>query len=183
MVEREQSEKDRRKWIRAAEDRAVFGALFREHAPGMFRSAFSVLRNEEESWDVVQESFLKILEKPERYAGRGSMRNFLFRVARNAALDRLRRTRVRATGGDPEELPSGSRPVLDSLIGDEDSARLLGLVERLKPLEREILRLRFEEELDYDGIGRILGKRAGTVRVAVNRSKAKLSKWLEEMES
>ncbi len=72
-------------------DREACDECIRQHAAGVYRVALRLVRNSAEAEDVMQETFLNAFKGIHRFDGRASLRTWLFRIAHNAALMRLRR--------------------------------------------------------------------------------------------
>lgn len=73
-----------------------FEALYRTHAPAVFRRARRLLGSESDAHEIVQEVFLSLLERPEQYAARSALTTFLYAATTHACLNRLRNQRTRA---------------------------------------------------------------------------------------
>lgn len=89
-------------------DPDAFATLFDMHSDKLFRLAFNLLGNEDEAEGVVQESFLRLFEKLNRFQGRSSLGTWLYRVTYNGSIDRLRRRRV-------------TQPLVDEPVSDDDA--------------------------------------------------------------
>jgi RNA polymerase sigma-70 factor (ECF subfamily) len=74
-----------------AGDKAACAECVELHAPGLYRLARRLVRDEAEAEDVVQEAFLSAFKAIGRFEGRSGLRTWLYRIAYNAALMRLRR--------------------------------------------------------------------------------------------
>src|SRR5512147_581554 len=72
-------------------DRGACDQCIRQHAPGVFRLALRLMRNEAEAEDVVQETFLNAFRGIAGFDGRATLRTWLYRIAFNTAMMRLRR--------------------------------------------------------------------------------------------
>jgi RNA polymerase sigma factor (sigma-70 family) len=73
-----------------------FDALYRAHAPSLFRRARRMLGSDADAHEIVSEVFLSLCERPEQFAGQSSLSTFLYRMATNACLNRLRNQKKRA---------------------------------------------------------------------------------------
>jgi RNA polymerase sigma-70 factor, ECF subfamily len=78
------------KRIRAG-DKAACDECILQHAPGVFRLALRLVKDEAEAEDVMQETFLNAFRGIGRFDGRSTLRTWLYRIAYNAAMMRLRR--------------------------------------------------------------------------------------------
>lgn len=167
--------------LRAARDeRDRFDALYRRHAPAMWRTAWQVLRQQEDAWDVVQRAFVKVMEKPEQIRGLGSVEAWLITVARNEALDLWRRRRPQRPLDEAQDEDTRQPDPQSRMLADEGLRRLDAALSRLSDEEQELLRLRVQENLDHEAIASVLGKRAGAVRVALHRARRRLEALMED---
>lgn len=112
--------------------------------------------------DIFQQTFLKVAEKASRYDGSASFSTWLFRIARNGALDELRRRgrRRNAESGASglENLPDASGPTpFESAARKELAARVRIALAELPEPQREAFLLKEEAELGFEEIGDILG--------------------------
>ncbi len=82
---------------RATEDRSsAVARLFREHNRMLVGFLFARLKNEQEAKEVAQEAYVKVLRLEEKPGAASFMRSYLFRVAENLAIDRLRQRQSRS---------------------------------------------------------------------------------------
>ena|SRR2546423_2749832 len=68
--------------------------LYRKHAPALHRRCASIVGNPDDARDLVQETFARFLAARERWTDRASPFTVLYRIATNAAIDRLRRRKT-----------------------------------------------------------------------------------------
>lgn len=144
---------------RARSDRDdAFRELVRRHAASVQGLVRAVLGRGEGVDDLTQEVFLRVYTARERYvAGRGELRAWLLRIARNLALNARRDRTRRRTGSLEEEPPSPGATPSRLLVRKLDLAALAAAVEKLPEGERELVRLRFREGLTYEEIGSMTG--------------------------
>jgi len=149
-----------------AGDAEAFGALYDRYVDAVYRYAYYRVRNEAEAEDVTSDVFFKALRAMPRYRPRQPFLAWLYRIARNTLIDRLRRLRPQIPFEDALRHPGADRVVdpdagLDQL---SDSVELRAAIARLTPLQQDVIILRYVEGMDTKSIGRILGRREGTVR-------------------
>jgi RNA polymerase sigma-70 factor (ECF subfamily) len=78
------------------EDRAATVArLFREHNRTLIGFLIARLRNEQEAHEIAQEAYVKVLQLEQKPGASNFMRSYLFRVAQNLAVDRIRQRQIR----------------------------------------------------------------------------------------
>jgi len=129
--------------------------------------------------DLLQEIHLALWRSFEKFEGRSSLRTWVYRVAHNTAASyviRQRRTnsRVLLSLEDLDAAPHSSdqsRNAMDRMALE----RLMELIHRLKPPDRQVMLL-YLEDLDARAIGDIMGISAGNVRVQIHRIKTILAR-------
>ena len=129
--------------------------------------------------DVLQNSYLKLIDGRARFSGDGEFRGFLFGVIRRTAVEERRRRAVRNAltlglwqNGAHE---SGTMPGgLDPIIQDETSRELVAALGRLSARQREVLHLVFYQDFTIAAAAEVLGISLGSARVHYERGKAQL---------
>lgn len=148
--------------------------LFNEHGGAIYRFCRSMLRDESEAEDVVQETFLKLLQHLKADSVRSNIRSWLFTVAANACRDRMR-WRMRWLPWSEEEDQRTVPPSED----DEDRRRARATLRQLAPRDRMLLSLR-ANGLSYreiavatgireQSVGRLLARAVDRWKRAVDR--------------
>lgn len=132
--------------------REAYGALVRRHAQRVYRAVRSVLHEDAEVEDVVQQTFLRTFVTLGQFEGSCTIATWLARIAVNEALMRLRRRRTGA--GEAEDHAVGADDEASSDPGPERQAaaresldRVARAVRRLPERQRELFRLRHVEGL------------------------------------
>jgi len=126
--------------------------------------------------DLVQDTWLRILERGSQYDGHSRFEPWLFAIARNLAIDSLRRQpsislEVDQSGCDQGyDSPSADASPFEQAARSEDSKRLAVCLGSLDPLYREILVLRFQEDLSLGEIGDVLQLPLSTVSSRIYRA-------------
>lgn len=149
-----------------AGEAAAFGVLYDRHVDAVYRYCFYRVRDAAEAEDVTSDVFMRALQAMPRYESRQPFLAWLYRIARNALIDRSRRSRTQVTFEDALAHPHADQVVEPdaTLFHDADSATLRRAIQQLTPLQQEVIVLRYVEGLDTRAIGRIMGKREGTIR-------------------
>ena len=129
---------------------------------------------------MVADVFLRAMEGLDRYEDRGlPFVAFLLRVARNAAIDKTRRTRPDMSMDDLTHDPESDQNVeTDAARGLEREA-LLTALSKLKADYREVLLLRFVEGYGAAEVGQMTGRSEGAVRTLQHRAIERLRRELE----
>ena len=151
-----------------ARDEPEMTALVANFSGVLYRVALSVLRDPAEAEDVVQETFIRVLEGRTRLAEVRELRPWLARIAWNLALDRRRR---RA----PEQIDEALAASLISRVCPADEAA----VDRLPRAEREVLLLSAIDELSTAEVAALLKRSESSVRSLIFRARAHLQERLD----
>jgi RNA polymerase sigma-70 factor, ECF subfamily len=128
--------------IRAG-DRGSYQILVERHARTLFKVAYRITRNEGDSEDVVQESFVRAWRNLDRFDERATFATWIQRIATNCALDQVRKRKwVSDTGGEMPEVIDAA-PKADRLLESQETRRRLEAgMKTLSPQEREAFLLR-----------------------------------------
>lgn len=130
--------------------------------------------------DVTQEAFLAAWRALPEFRGDCRFSTWLYRLVSNAAIDFLRREKKHRDTGDVDdlELPDGGPSPQEQAERSDTRDAVRRALDRLSPEHRQVLLLRFMQELDYGEIARALNVSEGTVKSRINRAKSKLREVL-----
>lgn len=130
--------------------------------------------------DVTQEAFLAAWRALPEFRGDCRFSTWLYRLVSNAAIDFLRREKKHRDTGDVDdlELPDGGPSPQEQAERNDTRDAVRRALDRLSPEHRQVLLLRFMQELDYGEIARALNVSEGTVKSRINRAKSKLREVL-----
>jgi RNA polymerase sigma-70 factor (ECF subfamily) len=167
-------------------------ALIARYQNRLYRYLLRLVREPAEAEDLFQQCWLRVTQKIGSYDPNRSFDSWLFTVARNLALDHLRRVRPQSLdepalrGSDSESLadrlPSREILPLDRILESERSGKLAAALLDLPATYREVLSLRFEEEMKIEEIAEILRTPLSTVKSRLRRSLAQLKTTLDAYE-
>jgi RNA polymerase sigma-70 factor, ECF subfamily len=169
-------------------DTDAAGALMALHGEALMRYLYSIMGTREAAEDVFQDSWVKVMEKISLFDSNVSCRPWLFRVARNAAYDSLRRKKRWWSLDTGPSLEDGDRPMEipdpkdfgRQVVAQETVKRLL---ESLTPACREVLHLRFFEDQSYEEIAELCHLPLGTVKSRLKRGLDYLAGNMKEEEN
>jgi RNA polymerase sigma-70 factor (ECF subfamily) len=155
-----------------AGNRAALDLLLNELVPWLFILVRAAGVNEADAWDVVQESVLRLCQGIARFnPSRGGVRNWVARIARNLAIDLWRRqTRRRVVPLSAVELGSDRYDPALLAEREEDRTVLRHAVNDLKPEERAVVSLRYDDDLSYEELSKKLQIPIGTAGTRVHRA-------------
>ncbi len=154
--------------------------LVRDYSGLLFRVALSVLRNPAEAEDVVQDAFVRVLQRRSELAVIVELRPWLVRIAWNLALDRRRKIRPEQMDETfAADLVSPGLPADGALAEAAQIKRVLHAIERLPTKERQALLLSAMDELTTAEIATVLGRSESSVRSLLFRARTHLRQRLE----
>ena len=161
-------------------DRNAFNELVRIHATGVMNVIYRMCGDQHLAEDAAQEAFLSAWLHLSSYQARTPVRNWLYRIAVNAALDLLRKE-VKILPDDVEDLElSDSRPGPEELAQNREQSTLIQkAILALPDACRAVLILREYEELSYQEISSTLDIPIGTVMSRLNYARSLLREKLE----
>jgi RNA polymerase sigma-70 factor (ECF subfamily) len=141
--------------------------------------------------DLVQETWLRVLERGRSYDGRSRFEPWLFTIARNLTIDQLRKRRIFSldskpdSGDDPDQhhehpsLASSAPSPFELAARTEEAHRIAHTLASLEPIYREALVLRFQEELSLQEMSAVMGVPLTTVSSRIYRGLATLRAQME----
>ncbi len=170
-------------WLSAEKVSAApdLAALVHEYSGLLYRVALSILRNPAEAEDVVQDAFIRVLQRKQELSAIVEMKPWLVRIAWNLALDRRRK--VRPDQMDElfaASLVSTDLPADQALAEASRIRHALAAMEQLPRRERQALLLSAMEELSTAEIAVLLGKSESTIRSLLFRARNHLRERLKD---
>ncbi len=153
--------------VRASKgESAAFGLLYDRHVEAIYRYVYYRVRDDAEAEDLTSDVFMRALKAMPRYEPRQAFLAWLYRIARNAVIDRARRGNRQVSYEDALEHPTPDQIVVpdEQVLAHSDNETLRGALAKLTPLQQEVIVLRFLEGYSTEEIAKIVGKREGTVR-------------------
>jgi RNA polymerase sigma-70 factor, ECF subfamily len=160
--------------------KAAFVALYDRHKLNIYQYCVRMMKDRSEAEDAVQSVFLRLYERANRIDCPDKVRSWLYCVARNFCL-----TRIRARAASAEVESESASVAADTSLVDELEDRQNGagsLVRRgiahLSPELREIIILREFQELSYKEIAEIISANESTVKFRLFTARRKLSELL-----
>jgi RNA polymerase sigma-70 factor, ECF subfamily len=143
----------------------------------LYRFLLRLLQDSVVAEDIFQQTWLRVIEKIGRYDARRQFDAWLFSVARNLAIDYLRQRRSSSldapddSGLAPvERLAASGQNQLECLLEFERGAVLAAAIAELPVIHREVLTLRFEEDMKLEQIAEVAGVPLSTVKSRLSRA-------------
>jgi RNA polymerase sigma-70 factor, ECF subfamily len=166
-----------------AGDTQAFDRLVLAYRSRIYTLARLALGNADDAQDVTQETFVRAYEALPRYRPRGQFRTWLYTIAANLCKNRLKARRpfvpweaIAGTDGPIDPTPSPEQRAL----ARERALAVRQAIEQMGERDRLIVILYYQEDASIEEIARITGCRAGAIKVALHRARARLRERLEE---
>ena len=141
-------------------DSDAFEALYQRYRDWVYQLAWRFTGNREEALDVLQETFMYLLQKFPGFRLTASMTTFLYPVVKHLSLAIRRRKRPQTSW--EERLTELSAPASDEMA--DQRAELAGALAVLREGQREVLLMRFVDDMSLQEIGTALNIPVGTVK-------------------
>lgn len=154
-------------------------ALYDQHAAGLYAYVLTITADEAEAEDIVHEVFERVIARRQRLFGLRNPAGYMYRSARNAAYDRLRHRAVRERVKDCMTPPTILEPV-DPLAEAEETQRVNEALATLPLEQREVVLLRFYQDMTFRQIARVMGSSTNTAASRCRYALAKLRELLGE---
>lgn len=158
-------------------DRRALELLLDRHADRIHAVCRRIVAHPEDALDATQEALIAVARGISRFDGRAAFSTWCYRIATNAAIDELRRSRRRPLPAHPD----APEPVAAASGPDEVVAARLDVDAALQHVPEEFrvaVVLRDLCDLDYAEIGQVLDVPPGTVRSRISRGRAMLVEQL-----
>lgn len=166
----------------ANDDMAAFEELYRLTDQTVYAFILSILKNPHDAQDIMQDTYVKIRSAAHLYQKQGKPLAWIFTIARNLCLMKLR-TAGKTSDTPLEDLTDSEYLATSGETHSEDRIVLQAALEILAEEEREIVILHAVSGLKHHEIAKSLGMPLSTVLSKYNRSLKKLKKYLIEKES
>lgn len=166
----------------AAGDRAALRDLYEATSAKLFGVCLRILSSKEESEDVLQEVYLTIWRRADRFdSTRASVTTWASTIARNRAIDRLRARGPLAKAGPIEDFEiADEQPDAEMrLTAAGDLAQLQGCLSELDARTQAVIRTAFFDGVTYEALARRMDAPLGTVKSWIRRGLARLKECLE----
>lgn len=175
-----------------AGDRAAFRRLVERHQRRAFSIALSLVRDEHDARELVQDAFLRVYKGLHAFQGSSSFFTWLYRIITNLSIDLIRKpgrqSTIQADGRtEPDEANDADFPFLSRVDGAdpgdavrrrEIGARLQEAMDALPPYHRGVIVMREIEGLSYEEMAQAMGVSKGTIMSRLFHARQKLQRAL-----
>lgn len=158
-------------------DRDAFAAFYAQTDRAVYGFVLSILKNRQDAEDIMQDTYVRVLDAAASYQPRGKPMAWVLTIARNLARMRLR-SLDRARPAEPEELEAAAPPLEGEAQAAEDRLALQTALSLLGEEERQIVVLHAVSGMKHREIAQLLELPLATTLSKYARAMAKLRKIL-----
>jgi len=133
--------------------------------------------NPETAEDIFQDTWLTVIRRIHSLKKTGAFSTWLYRIARNKVYQRFRRKRKLFELNENIAVPNDTE---NDVFSTEDAAKIHRCLKELLPEYREVLMLRFLEQMSYEQISQVINCNLGTVKSRIHYAKLALKKEMEK---
>jgi RNA polymerase sigma factor (sigma-70 family) len=160
----------------------AYTILMHKYKQAIFGVAFKIVKQKEDAEDIVSETFSKAFKHLNTYTKQFAFSTWLFKIASNTAIDKIRKKNIpQISINDDNSLKNYNQISTESnaeieMIKKQEKKQVQLYLNKLDENSREILRLRYFEELSYDEIASGLNISLTNVKVQLHRAKKQMRK-------
>ena len=166
-------------------DTTAFKILVETHQTFAFRVAFRMLGSEEDSMDIVQESFIRVWKNLNKYNHEIKFTTWLYKIVTNLCLDQLKMKKRKKYNHtiqvDFIKNISNDDGMEKQIVNDDLASFVKVLSEHLTPKQQVVFTLHFLEEKSMDEISRITGMKKGNIKSNIYYARKNMQEMIEKM--
>jgi RNA polymerase sigma-70 factor (ECF subfamily) len=172
----------------------AFDQLVTRYRTRVFGMIYNMVHNEQDAWDLAQDSFVKAWKSIGRFRGQSSFYTWIYRIIMNVTIDWLRKKQVKGAGVEFDdaiqlrEINPASRtvPTADALPHErmeqrEIRQRINAAIAQLTPEHRAVILMKEIEDMQYHEIAEALECSIGTVMSRLFYARKKLQNLLRDV--
>jgi RNA polymerase sigma-70 factor (ECF subfamily) len=172
----------------------AFDELVVRYRTRIFGMIYNMVHNEQDAWDLAQDSFVKAWKSMKRFRGQSSFYTWMYRIVMNVTIDWLRKKQIKGAGAEFDdsiqlkEIDPASKtvPKRDALPYErmqraEIRAQIDNAISQLTPEHRAVILMKEIEDMQYHEIAEALGCSIGTVMSRLFYARKKLQTLLRDV--
>jgi RNA polymerase sigma-70 factor (ECF subfamily) len=193
LAQADVSELDLVKRCQAGETEA-FDELVTRYRTRIFAMIYNMVHNEQDAWDLAQDSFVKAWKSIGRFRGRSSFYTWIYRIVMNVTIDWLRKKQVKGAGVEFDDaiqlkevnpatktLPKAEPLPYERMERTEIRRKIDNAIAQLSPEHRAVILMKETEGMQYHEIAEALGCSIGTVMSRLFYARKKLQNLLKDV--
>jgi RNA polymerase sigma factor (sigma-70 family) len=157
--------------------------IYQRRHRALFRFFFRLTGQQASAEDLVHEVFLRMIRYRHTYQAGDGFEAWMYRIARNAYADRMKKHRLETPAEDSalESVASTAPTAFENVSKQQDLTLLYRAIRELPEEKRELIVLSRFQGLSYEQIGSIVGCETGTVKVRVFRAMKEMSRIFNDL--
>ncbi|MEP5701248.1 MAG: sigma-70 family RNA polymerase sigma factor, partial [Sneathiella sp.] len=162
-------------------DQSAFDEFYRRFEKKVYHFIRQKLNDPFEAYDILHEVFMEVWRQAERFEGRSKVSTWVFGIAFNKSVDRLRKRKHDQLDEEKHETiadEEGLSP-MELVNATEEATFLQKCVEALSEAQRVVVQLAFFEDMSYPEIAAIIERPEGTVKTRIFHAKQALKRCVE----
>jgi len=177
-----------------AGDSEAFDELVTRYRTRVFAMIYNMVHNEQDAWDLAQDSFVKAWKSIKNFHGRSSFYTWIYRIVMNVTIDWLRKKQIKGAGLEFDDaiqlkevnpasktLPKADPLPYERMERTEIRARIDNAIKQLSPEHRAVILMKETEGMQYHEIAESLGCSIGTVMSRLFYARKKLQNLLKDV--
>jgi len=153
-------------------DNKAFEVIYENTKKGVFSMIISIVKNRAVTEDLMQDTYMKMIQKIHQYKKGKNFYAWLLQIAKNTALDYYRKEK-RMTLVDPQE----NEYMFNKAMNNPENYMVLDMIKPLNVEEKQVVLLRIVSDLKFKDIATTLNKPIGTILWIYNKAIKKLQKY------
>ncbi len=172
----------------------AFDELVSRYRTRVFAMIYNMVHNEQDAWDLAQESFVKAWKSIKRFRRHSSFYTWVYRIVMNVTIDWLRKKQIKGAGSEFDdsiqlkEIDPASRTVPkaeplphERMERNEIRAKIDNAIGQLSPEHRAVILMKEIDDMQYHEIAETLGCSIGTVMSRLFYARKKLQNLLRDV--
>jgi RNA polymerase sigma-70 factor (ECF subfamily) len=172
----------------------AFDELVVRYRTRIFGMIYNMVHNEQDAWDLAQDSFVKAWKSMKRFRGQSSFYTWMYRIVMNVTIDWLRKKQIKGAGAEFDdsiqlkEIDPASKTVpkpdalpYERMERTEIRAQIDNAISQLTPEHRAVILMKEIEDMQYHEMAEALGCSIGTVMSRLFYARKKLQALLKDV--
>jgi RNA polymerase sigma-70 factor, ECF subfamily len=177
-----------------AGDTGAFDQLVTRYRTRIFGMIYNMVHNEQDAWDLAQDSFVKAWKSIGRFRGKSSFYTWMYRIVMNVTIDWLRKKQVKGAGAEFDDAvqlkeidpaaktaPKAEELPYERMERGELRAKIDKAIAQLSPEHRAVILMKETEGMQYHEIAESLGCSIGTVMSRLFYARKRLQNLLKDV--
>lgn len=166
-------------------NQSAYKVLLNKYWKDVFNFQFSKTNNEDEAEDITIKTFAKAFDKLNTFNNKYNFKTWLITISKNIYIDHLRKQNkttisIHKDNNTIFDIKDNTPSAEDKIITEQNLAKLLAYIKKLKPHYQEIIQLRYFQEMSYKEISEELNEPMNNIKVKLLRAKKLLAEIIKK---